>query len=195
MAKYVIDEEILQRLADAIREVNSTTRSYTPAEMIEAVSTVLENGAYILVDENGNEVPAVFVDNEPVFTATANDIRIGTVAVTDEGIIEGTKEIPAYHTSEGYRFVTNGSKFALPMVKDLHEYTKLQAIICPFDKSLNNSVAAEKVAIEDNVYSVQSTVSEAEITVSNEPDIIDFGMTNTSGKPYIIRYFTYKEIY
>lgn len=44
----------------------------------------------ILVDENGVEVVAVMTDEEVDLTATANDIRLGVVAVTDEGIVTGT---------------------------------------------------------------------------------------------------------
>ena len=149
---------------------------------------------YILVDENSNEYPATFVDNETIFDATANDIRLGKVAATDIGMVTGEKDIPAYHTSEGYKVVTAGSKFILPVPKGLHDYTKLQAIFCPFNTNLANSVGAEKVAIEDHVYSVMSTASEASVVIDAD-DRIDFGIFNTTTVPYLIRYFTYKEIY
>lgn len=190
--KYVIDDTTLKRLADAIREVSGTDREYTPVEMIEAVTTILENGAYILVDENGIEVPAVFVSNDEAFTATENDIRIGTTAVTEKGVTEGTKEIPSYHTSEGYRAVTNGSKFTIPITA--YDYTKLQCIICSFSSSFAKSVAAQKVAVENNVYAVGSTVSEASVTVNEESGYIDLGITNNTGSTCVLRYFTYKEV-
>ena len=60
---------------------------------------------YILVDEDGTEVPAVLVEEETVFNATANDIREGMVAATDAGVIVGTKEIPAYITTEGVQAI------------------------------------------------------------------------------------------
>jgi hypothetical protein len=149
---------------------------------------------YILTDENGTELVATFVESEAIFDATANDIRAGKVAATDTGVVTGKKIIPSYHTQEGYKVVTNGSDFVLSIPEGRHAYTKLQAIFCPFNTSLANSVAAEKVAIENNVYSVRSTTSEAEVTV-DDVDTIHFGITNTSDKPYLIRYFTYKEIY
>lgn len=37
MAKYVIDEEALYGIADAIRQVNQTNKTYTPEEMAAAV--------------------------------------------------------------------------------------------------------------------------------------------------------------
>lgn len=147
----------------------------------------------ILVDENGYEVAAVMTDEEVDLTATANDIRLGTLAVTDDGVTEGTKEIPSYHTNCGWKIVTNGSKFAVSIPD--YDYTKFQAIICPFNTSMTESVAADKVVIEDSVYPVQSTEAESQIAINDEVGYIDLGLTNNSGSSYIIRYFTYKEIY
>lgn len=195
MVKYVIDGDTLKGLADALRSVTGETRSYTPTEMIEAVTTIMETGTYILVDESGNELPAVFLENERVFTATANDIREGTTAVTESGVTEGTKEIPAYHTSEGYKIIPAESPFILDLTNGRHDYTKLQAIFCPFNKNIANSVAADKVAIEDYVYPVNSTIAAASITVETNNKRINFGITNNSNSPYLIRYFSYKEEY
>lgn len=187
----------LTSIADSIRERTGETDKLTldqmPAE-IEYMPAGDDGEAYILVDENGNEIPAVLTEEEVDLTATANDIREGVIAVTDDGVIEGTKEIPSYHTREGYKVVTNGSSFILTIPDGGHAYTKLQAIFCPFNTSLTNSVAAEKVAIENNVYSVNSVESEAQVKF-DDTDTIYFGITNTSGRSYLIRYFTYKEIY
>lgn len=148
---------------------------------------------YMLVYEDGTEVPAVFVEDEVTFTATENDIRLGSVAATAKGVVTGTKEIPAYHTSEGYKLVTPGSKFVVKI--NNYEYTKLQAIFCPFNENLSGSVAAEKVAIENFVYSAGSTSPISSITLDHNREGIDFGLTNDSGVIYLIRYFSYKEIY
>lgn len=193
MAKYVIDETTLQNIANAIRKINGETKSYTPDEMIDKVTNILESVTYILVDETGNQIPLLYAEDEIVLTATPNDIRIGTTAVTDAGITEGEKEIPSYVTTEGHKLIPNGSKFYVHI--NNYDYTKLQAIICPFNTSIAGSVAAEKVVINDKVYPVKSTGVEATVTVDDESGDIDFGITNASGKPYLIRYFTYKEIY
>lgn len=148
---------------------------------------------FILLDEDGTEYPAVVVSEETVFDATANDIREGKIAATEDGVTVGTKDIPAYHTREGYRIITNGSNFILSVPE--YEYTKLQAVFCPFSKSLASSVAAEKVAIENCVYPVQSTVAESSITVNTDKGGIEFNITNNSGSMYLIRYILYKEIY
>lgn len=150
---------------------------------------------FILMDENGNEITGVVVDQETVFTATDNDVREGFVYAGDSGVSTGTKNIPSYHTTEGTKMVPNGSACTIPFSNGRHDYTKLQAIICKFNTNLSSSVSAEKVVINDNVYSVQSTTSEAIVTVMNDPDGIDLGITNSSGSMCLIRYFTYKEVY
>lgn len=167
------------------REASNVTHAWEKVTSIE--------DTIILVDENGVELVAVMTDEEVDLTATANDIRLGTTAVTDDGIIEGTKEIPTCHTSEGFKIVTDGSKFVLPMID--YDYTKLQAIFCLYNTSVSESVSAEKVAIEDVVYPVNSTMSESDVTKNVDKEEVDFGITNDSGSTYLIRYFSYKEIY
>lgn len=195
MAKYIIDSATLDGLGDAIRSVTGSTKKYTPEEMIAEVKDILNATTFILVDKDGNEYPAVYVDSDTVITATPNDIRKGITAITAEGVIEGTKEIPAYVTSEGRKIIMNGSKFVLPLPNGNYEYTKLQAIFCPFNTSLNDSVAAKFVAIDGYVYPVDSTVNKTTITLNHENPGVDFGFENDSGVPYVIRYFSYKEVY
>lgn len=151
------------------------------------------DSTFIIEDADGNELVGIVVDEEVIFTATENDIRKGTVAATQIGVTEGTKEIPGYHTSEGYKVVTNGSKFVLSIPD--YNYTKLQAIFCKFNTTMNDSMAADRVVINDNVYPVQSTEFESKVVIDTVNTRIDFGVTNNSGKPYILRYFSYKEIY
>ena len=192
MAKYIIEGSTLTGLADALRKVTGENRTYTPTEMIEAVTTIMDSATYILVDEDGNEYPAVFVENETVFTATANDIRIGTVAASNNGVVVGEKNIPAYYVTEGYRLVPNGSVFETPPFI-YYDFTKLQAIVCPWDGSLLSSTAAEKVVINENVYPVNSTESLATVIRDDDAKKINLGITNDSGGLCVMRYFTYKE--
>lgn len=151
------------------------------------------DSTFIIEDSDGNELIGIVVNEEVIFTATENDIRKGTVAATQNGVTEGTKEIPTYHTTFGSKIVTNGAKFVLEIPR--YDYTKLQVIFCPYNTSMTNSVSAEKVVIDNKVYSVQSTVVESTAVIDNANARIDFGITNNSGKPYILRYSSYKEIY
>lgn len=195
MAKYIIDGDTLTGLANTLREVTGEDRTYTPAEMIEAVSTILDSATYILVDEDGNEIPAVFVENETVFDATANDIRLGKIAASSEGVVEGTKEIPSYNTTEGFEYIPAGSDIKIRMFSDKCEYTKLQAMVCAFNTTTNDSVATEKVSIEGKVYEVNSTDAIAEVVVDVENQAIDLSIINESDNPVVVRFFTYKEVY
>lgn len=156
----------------------------------------IEPETYILVTEDGEEFPAVLVNEAVVFDATENDIRLGTMAATAYGVTEGKKVIPTYHTTEGYRVITEGSTFqTYPLSNlDLYDFTKLQAIICPVNGTVDESVAAEKIAINESVYAVQSTEVIATVIKDSETKTINLGIKNESGSPYLLRYFTYKEI-
>lgn len=147
---------------------------------------------YILVDEKGNEVTAVLVEDVTMFDATANDIRVGKVAATESGVTVGTKNIPSYLTSVGIAVIPKGSVFAINDIDDC-EYTELQAVVCSFEGSLAGSVAVSKIVIENNVYEPNSTEVLASITIDVESSAINFGITNESDAPCVIRYFSYRE--
>lgn len=160
----------------------------------EVARNVEDVVTYILIDESGNEIPAVLVDEEMIFNATPNDIREGMVAATETGVTVGEKEIPAYYTTEGVQFITAGSEFKIVIREsDRYDYTKLQAIICPFNTTVADSVAAEKVCINDNLYTTGDTTSLASTSLDHENKAISLGMTNDTDVLYVIRYFTYKE--
>lgn len=159
------------------------------------IGTIIEDDTqtYILVDEEGNELPAVVVNEETVFDATANDIRIGKVAVTNDGVTTGTKEIPAYHTTQGWAVVPNGGELSFRSRQ--FDYTKLQAIVCTFNTSESSSVSSEKVVINDNLYNVNSIESISSVSKDENNQCVDFGSINDIGEHCIIRYFMYREEY
>lgn len=153
---------------------------------------------FVLTDKNGNEFTGVVVGERAVFTANAaQDIRKGKVAATDAGVVTGSAIIPNYETCTGQIVVDPGSEFQLTALteNDMYDYTELQCIICPFNSSVDESVSAEQVVIGDNVYGVNSTVIVATVAKNKTEKSIDFNLTNTTDIPYIIRYFTYKELY
>ena len=151
--------------------------------------------AYILVDEDGNEYPAVLVSEETVFDATANDIREGKTAATEDGVTVGTKEIPAYITTEGTKIVTAGGQMSIRLGDGKHAYTKLLAVICDYNTNLSDSVAVSKSCINGNIYPVSSTDVLSTVTADDTTQSIDFGIKNDSESLVIIRYITYKEEY
>ena len=150
----------------------------------------------ILVDEAGNECAAVLTDEVVELTATPNDIREGKTAVTENGIEVGEKFIPSYITTEGIKLIRAGANFEVQLFDmSLYDYTQLQALICNFNSSLSDSVAVEKVAIKDNVYNVQSTTVISAVTKDDAEQKIYFGIVNNTDNRYVLRYFTYKEVY
>ena len=148
---------------------------------------------FILMDEDGNEITGVVVDQETVFTAGDNDVREGFVYAGDSGVSTGTKDIPIYYSTEGTKAIPNGKALKITMTN--YDYTKLQCIICSYNKNVQNSVGALQVVINDVLYNVQSTEAVSNVTVDVEGSAIDFGITNTTGNPILIRYFTFKEDY
>ena len=150
--------------------------------------------SYMFVDEDGNEIPGALVDQETIFTATENDVREGKVFVSELGVKTGEKYIPSYQTTNATRYIKAGQEFSIPLVKnDLYDYTKLQAVICTFNRTLSDSVSVEKSVLNDSVYPVHSTIAISVVTKNDDNKSICLGITNKTDVPYVIRYFTYKE--
>lgn len=135
------------------------------------------------------------LEESPLTATAAHDIRIGTVAVTNEGIVTGEKNFPCYETSEGQTLIMPGMELKVQIaIDDCYDYTRLQAIVCAYNTSMTDSVEAKKVAIENSVYQVGSTDKLSSVTKEPETKTINFGLTNTGDIPLVIRYFTYREI-
>ena len=150
---------------------------------------------FILVDEEGNEITGVCVDNPVVFTAGDNDVREGMVYASDSGVSTGTKNIPAYRTDQGVCMVFDGDDFVIDYLTeyDRYDYTQLQCIIAPFASSASQSVQSDKIVLNNNVYLTNSIDSLAEVSKDIENKRINLNIANNSGQDYVIHYFTYRE--
>lgn len=186
----------IKAIADAIRDRTGTTDEMTLDEMAETINS-MEVGdgtnTYILVDENGYEVPAVLVDEEVTLTATPNDIRIGATAVTEQGVVTGEKEIPGYITTEGKRVVKTGDPLEILMFSDKYKYSKLLVLVCEYNTTVTDSVSAVMVVIDNHIYEAGSTTPLAEVTVDSENQSINLGLINESDKSLVMRYMSIKE--
>ena len=196
--------ELLQQLANSKKNLATTlVDKGEEASVNEPFDNLVQKAAdyipksYIFVDEEGNEVAGTLVSEETVFDATPNDVREGKVFATELGVKTGEKFIPSYVTQEGYSVVTGGSQFEIQSLQNLdrYDFTKLQVLICPYNKSIAESVATEKVAINENVYLVNSSEIFSTVSKDTEKKYINLGFKNESETLYLIRYFTYKEIY
>lgn len=149
---------------------------------------------YIIVDDNGNEITAVDTDDENVMLdATPNDIRLGTAAATSDGYTPGEKYIPSYNTEEGRLIFKPGQPLRIDMFSDQCQFTKLQAIICEFNTSIDDSISAVMVSIDGKVYLSGTSENLATVVVDLEKQSIDLSIVNDTDKDVVLRYFTYKE--
>ncbi len=144
--------------------------------------------------EDGTVLEGVVAEEAPVVDATENDVRKGKTVITSAGVIEGQKDIPAYRTTAGTRRIRPGDSFSIPLpLYDKYDYTKMQCIIVQYNTSLDNSVAADRVVINDCLYSVLSMEKISTLTKNFTDKSIDFNIINDSENTYVIRYFTYRE--
>ena len=182
-------------LADTLVEKGEEASEKEPLNDLHEKAGNYIPKSYIFVDENGNEIAGALVSQETVFDATVNDVREGKVFATETGVKTGEKFIPSYIVHEGYAVVMPNTAFVIKSLGEYYDFTKLQALFCPYNGSIPNSVAVEKVVINESVYSVNSTDILATVEKDSENQHINFAVTNTSNIPYLLRYFTYKEIY
>lgn len=195
--------ELLKQLIASKKNLADTLVSKgEEAEFKEPFDDLVQKAAdylpktYILVDEKGNEVVGTLVEQQTVFDATPNDVREGKVFASELGMKTGEKVIPSYNTTEGIKVITVGSECKILLNHlDKYDFTKLQVIICPFNSSLSDSVAANKVSINGNVYEANSAEVLSTVEKNDVDKTIELGITNDTDKPLILRYFTYKEIY
>lgn len=148
----------------------------------------------ILTDENGNEITGVIVDEEVVFTAGLNDIRAGKIAANAEGVVTGTKDIPAYRTYKESYLIFSGESFSIPLPNyNLYDYTKLQCIIAKFNTTFADSVNVDKITIDEHVYSVNSTTVLSNVAKNSNTKSIDLNIINDSENDYVVHYILYRE--
>lgn len=148
---------------------------------------------FVLTNSDGNDIATgVVVGEETVFDATVNDVREGKVFAGDEGVKTGTKVIPAYHTTTGVYYVPANSELKITISDgNKYDYTELQAMVISWNTNYEDSVAVEKVVIDDNVYNVNSTTVVSNVTKDSTNKAISLGIIN-GVTPVIIRYFSYK---
>ena len=154
------------------------------------------NSKTFMLKVNGSdkEIAAVVVDEEKVFDATENDVRKGMTFASNSGVKVGTKDIPAYRTKQGVVGIKPNESFSI-LLKDYtqYDYTKLQCLISKFNTSIDDSVSVDRVVIEDNVYTVNSTEVLSTVTKDATTGSIKLNIINDTNNNYLLRYFTFRE--
>ena len=166
-----------------------TNQFVTYSDLVDTLENPDEITYCVTLDGENKAYAQLHGEEEITLTATANDIRINTSAITDEGYTEGTKEIPAYISQTGKKFVLAGKEATLTIPK--HNYSQLQATISHFNTTVDDSVEVVMVTIDDSVYEAKSTNKLADITVDDATMTINFGVT--VDQKSVLRYFTMKE--
>lgn len=149
----------------------------------------------ILLDDEGNELTGIVVDQETVFTAGDNDVREGMVYASDNGVSEGTKTIPEYETVTGSKMIFPGDRFvvALPEKKS-YDYTVFQCMISLINlDDIDNSVNTSMISFNNGVFPVNSTNKISDVSKDFNEQLIDLNISNDTDNYYFIHYFTYRK--
>lgn len=144
---------------------------------------------FILMDENGNEITGVVVDQETVFTATDNDVREGFVYAGDNGVSTGTKDIPSYRTRYGCKLVAANSEVVIPAPE--YNYSNLSVIIAAYDTSVAESILSTYVSIDGGMYAVGSSIKLSDITIDTTNERINLGLSVPEKS--VVRYLVTRE--
>lgn len=149
-----------------------------------------ERVVYTVTLDGENEVFAQLYGEEKVqLTATPNDIREGSVAITETGVITGEKFIPSYISAHGAKLTPANKPVTLSSYESI--YDQIMVTLAPFESSINESVAIRYVSIGDSIYDVTtgSKVSDIKKDIANEQIVLGITPTEKS----VLRYFVLRE--
>lgn len=145
-----------------------------------------------IVDGNGNTLVGTVTDSAMVFDATREDVKIGKMFASNDGVQEGI-DTKIYRTTQASRAILPGESFSIPLVSnDRYNYTKFQAMIAKFNITIDDSVSVNKIVFNDAVYDVNSTAKLSNVAKNTLTKSIDLNITNSTSDTYVIHYITYK---
>ncbi len=146
-----------------------------------------------IVDDNGNTIIGTVTDSEVIFDATRDDVKVGKIFASADGVQEGI-DTRTYRTTHAVQLILPGCSFSIPLGEyDKYDYTKFQAMIAEYNTSKLDSVSINKISLNDAVYNVNSNTKLSDVTKNASSKSIDLNITNDTDNAYIIHYNTYKE--
>ena len=149
-----------------------------------------DNITYLVTVDGENSAYTVLHGQEKVeLNATTNDIRIGTKAVTETGVTDGEKEIPAYYSRYGERKFTKGTEVKIKMKE--YDDKSLMTSMATFNVDLDKSISVNATSIGDSMYECKSNTKLSDITKDSANEQINFGIT--ANEDSVIRYFVVRE--
>ena len=146
----------------------------------------------VTIDGETKTYATLYGEERAELTATANDIRKDTVAITDSGITIGEKDIPSYHSRTGKRILQAKSDVVIPTHKH-YNYTQLQCTIAKYRNSISDSVEVIASNIDNSLYEAMSTNKLSEITIDDSTQSVNLGIV--ADEKSVLRYFSMKEEY
>lgn len=146
-----------------------------------------------IVDGNGNTLVGTVTDSAVVFDATREDVKVGKVFASNDGVQEGI-DTKTYRTTQASRAILPGESFSIPLLSyEMYNYTKFQAMVAKFNTTISDSISVSKIVFKDSVYNVNSTTKLSSVTKNTTTKSIDLNITNSTSDTYVIHYSTYKE--
>ena len=146
-----------------------------------------------IVDGAGNTLIGTVTDSEVNLDATREDVKIGKIFASNDGIQEGT-DTRTYRVVFASYLILPGENFSIPLEKyDGYDYTKFQATIAEFNTNFTDSVSVGKVLLDNAVYNVNSTEKLSDVTKNSSTKSVDLNIANNTDNIYVIHYNTYKE--
>lgn len=144
---------------------------------------------YMVTVDGEKKAFAQLVGEQKVkLTATANDVRLGTSVISNEGYMEGVKDIPGYFVSYGHKAVTSGSKITIPLESG---FKTLMVTVAPYNTSISASTSVKYVSVDSAMYTANSATKLSDISVDTDNDQINLGITADAMS--ILRYFVVRE--
>lgn len=191
-------QENLQTLRDIKSDIKNsleaqskepTDKFVTYSDLVDSLENPDEITYCVTLDGESKAYAQLHGEEEITLTATANDIRINTSAITDVGYTEGTKEIPSYYSSYGKKLVLADKTATITSHET--DYSALMITIAPLSSTVDESVAINYVSVDDSVYEAVTGTKVSDITKDLDNEEINLGITVTEKS--VLRYFVVRE--
>lgn len=146
-----------------------------------------------VVDGVGNTLIGTVTDSEVNLDATREDVKIGKIFASNDGIQEGI-DTRTYRVVFASYLILPGEDYSISLPEyERYNYTQFNAMISKFNTTIDDSTAIEKIVLNDCVYNVNSTIALSTITKNQETKSIDLNITNDTEDIYVVYIATYKE--
>lgn len=146
-----------------------------------------------IIDGNGNTLVGTVTDSAVVFDATREDVKVGKMFASNDGVQEGI-DTKTYRTTVGSEIIKPGENISIPLSQyDQYNYTKFQGVIVIHNSDYSTNVNVVGITIDDYVFSSSTSNKLSTITKNSVTKSIDFNVKNDTQNVYEVFYSTYHE--